>query len=156
MASFIKPSTGAKTSRRAFTAVAEINVTPMVDVMLVLLVIFIVTAPLLTTGVNVNLPQTARTKSLPQDNTALTLTVEKDGAISLNAAKQDTEKLDLETLGARLAAVREANPQVRVYVKGDKEVPYGVMMDVMAQVTAAGITQVAFVTDPRKTQGQKR
>ncbi len=156
MASFIKPSTGAKTSRRAFTAVAEINVTPMVDVMLVLLVIFIVTAPLLTTGVNVNLPQTQRTRSLPQDNTALTLTVEKDGSISLNAAKQDVEKLDLEALGARLAAVHEANPEVRVYVKGDKDVPYGVMMDVMAQVTAAGITQVAFVTDPRRANQQKR
>ena len=156
MAAFIKPSSGTKTSRRTFTAVAEINVTPMVDVMLVLLVIFIVTAPLLTTGVNVNLPQTTRTKSLPQDNTALTLTVEKDGAITLNAAKKDTEKLDLDALGARLAAVREANPQVRVYVKGDKDVPYGVMMDVMAQVTAAGITQVAFVTDPRKINRPQR
>ena len=66
MASFIKPSSGTKTSRRAFAPVAEINVTPMVDVMLVLLVIFIVTAPLLTTGVNVNLPQTSRARSLPQ------------------------------------------------------------------------------------------
>ena len=156
MAAFIKPSSGTKTSRRAFTAVAEINVTPMVDVMLVLLVIFIVTAPLLTTGVNVNLPQTARTKPLPQDNTALTLTVEKDGSISLNAAKEDTVHLDLDTLAARLTAVREANPQVRVYVKGDKDVAYGVMMDVMAQVTSAGITQVAFVTDPRRTNRTKR
>ena len=150
MASFIKPSSGAKTSRRAFTAVSEINVTPMVDVMLVLLVIFIVTAPLLTTGVNVNLPQTTRARSLPQDNTALTLTVEKDGRVTLNAAKQDTVSLDMEALAARLTAVREANPQVRVYVKGDKDVPYGVMMEVMAEVTAAGITQVAFVTDPRR------
>ena len=150
MAVYIKPSSGAKTSRRTFSPVAEINVTPMVDVMLVLLVIFIVTAPLLTTGVNVNLPQTTRARSLPQDNTALTLTVEKDGTVTLNAAKQDAVKLDLETLRERLSAVREANPQVRVYVKGDKEVAYGVMMDVMAEVTAAGITQVAFVTEPRR------
>ncbi len=156
MAAFIKPSSGTKTSRRAFAPVAEINVTPMVDVMLVLLVIFIVTAPLLTTGVNVNLPQTSRARSLPQDNTALTLTVEKDGTVTLNAAKQDAVKLDADTLQGRLAAIREANPQVRVYVKGDKDVSYGVMMDVMASVTAAGITQVAFVTDPRKPQKTPR
>ena len=151
MASFIKPSSGTKTSRRAFAPVAEINVTPMVDVMLVLLVIFIVTAPLLTTGVNVNLPQTSRARSLPQDNTALTLTVQKDGTVTLNAVKQDAVTLDIDTLVARLTAVREANPQVRVYVKGDKDVSYGVMMEVMAGVTSAGITQVAFVTDPRKS-----
>jgi biopolymer transport protein TolR len=156
MASFIKPSSGAKTSRRAFTAVSEINVTPMVDVMLVLLVIFIVTAPLLTTGVNVNLPQTARTRSLPQDNAALTLTVERDGSISLNAAKEDAVKFDLDTLRVRLTAVREANPDVRIYVKGDTEVPYGRMMEVMAEVTGAGITQVAFVTEPRRNARSPR
>ena len=150
MAVFIKPSSGAKTSRRVFTPVAEINVTPMVDVMLVLLVIFIVTAPLLTTGVNVNLPQTTRARSLPQDNTALTLTVEKDGTVTLNAAKQDAVRLDMDTLRGRLSAVREANPQVRIYVKGDKDVAYGVMMQVMTEVTGAGITQVAFVTEQAK------
>jgi biopolymer transport protein TolR len=145
MAVFIKPSSGQKTSRRSFTAMAEINVTPMVDVMLVLLVIFIVTAPLLTSGVNVKLPQTTRTKSLPQDNKALTLYVEKDGTLTLN----DT-KVALDALSARLQAVREANPEIRVYVKGDTEALYGMMMQVMAEVTAAGITQVAFVTEPPK------
>ena len=143
MAVFIKPSTGAKSSRRSFSPMADINVTPMVDVMLVLLVIFIVTAPLLTTGVNVNLPQTRRTKALPQDNKALTLYVDRDGAISLNDAK-----LDVDALGARLDAIRQSNPDVRIYVKGDKDVSYGVMMQVMAAVVAAGITQVAFVTEP--------
>ena len=156
MASFIKPSSGVKTTRRTFTAVAEINVTPMVDVMLVLLVIFIVTAPLLTTGVNVNLPQTSRARSLPQDNTALTLTIERDGSISLNAAKQDVVRLDLDALRERLTAIREANPQIRVYVKGDAQVPYGRMMEVMAEVTGAGITQVAFVTEPRRNLPPKR
>lgn len=154
--SFIKPSSGQKTSRRAFSAVAEINVTPMVDVMLVLLVIFIVTAPLLTTGVNVNLPQTSRARSLPQDNTALTLTVERDGQVTLNSPKQDAERLDMETVTGKLSAIREANPEVRIYVKGDKEVPYGVMMEVMSAVTAAGITQVAFVTEPKKTTRSPR
>ena len=88
-------------SRRAFSPVSEINVTPMVDVMLVLLVIFIVTAPLLTTGVNVKLPQVAHAKSLPQDNKALTLYVEKDGTITLNDAKVDADELR-----ARLTAIR--------------------------------------------------
>ncbi len=151
MAVFIKPSSGAKTSRRAFTPMAEINVTPMVDVMLVLLVIFIVTAPLLTTGVNVKLPQTSKTKSLPQDNKALTLYVERDGTLTLNEAK-----LDMDALTSRLEGVREANPEVRVYVKGDKDVAYGQMMQVMAAVTAAGITQVAFVTEPPKSSAKKK
>jgi biopolymer transport protein TolR len=145
MAAFIKQSSGAKTSRRAFSPMADINVTPMVDVMLVLLVIFIVTAPLLTTGVNVKLPQTKKAKSLPQDNKALTLYVERDGSLTLNDAKVDTD-----SLSARLAAVRDSNPDVRVYVKGDKDVSYGLMMQVMASVTAAGITQVAFVTEPQR------
>ena len=124
---------------------ADINITPMVDVMLVLLVIFIVTAPLLTTGVNVKLPQTTKTKSLPQDNKALTLYVEKNGNLTLNEAE-----ITLDALGARLKSVREANPDVRIYVKGDSDVPYGSMMQIMAEVTAAGVTQVAFVTDPSK------
>ena len=81
---------GGRRGRRRAAVMAEINVTPMVDVMLVLLVIFIVTAPLLTSGVNVNLPQTRNTKSLPQDNKALTLYVEKDGSLTLNDAKVDT------------------------------------------------------------------
>ena len=145
MAVFIKPSSGAKTSRRSYAPMADINVTPMVDVMLVLLVIFIVTAPLLTTGVNVKLPQTTHTKSLPQDNKALTLYVEKDGSITLNETK-----MGLDTLTARLTAIRENNPEVRIYVKGDAQASYGQMMEIMAQVTAAGITQVAFVTEPPK------
>jgi biopolymer transport protein TolR len=144
MAVFIKSQAGGKArTRRAFSPIADINVTPMVDVMLVLLVIFIVTAPLLTSGVNVNLPQTKATKSLPQDNKALTLYVERSGALTLNDAK-----VDADALRARLDAIRQSNPQVRVYVKGDRDVSYGLMMQVMASVTAAGITQVAFVTEP--------
>ena len=146
MASFIKPSGGTKRSRRAFAPMADINVTPMVDVMLVLLVIFIVTAPLLTTGVNVKLPQTSKAKSLPQDNKALTLYVERDGSLTLNDAK-----VDVDSLRARLTAMVGSNPDLRIYVKGDTDVSYGLMMQVMASVTSAGITQVAFVTQPQRT-----
>ena len=144
MAVFVKPANRGGGRRRVYSPIAEINVTPMVDVMLVLLVIFIVTAPLLTSGVNVNLPQINRAKSLPHDNKALTLYVEQDGRLTLNETP-----VDEETMRARLAAIRESNPQVRVYVRGDRDVSYGRMMEVMASVTGAGITQVAFVTEPR-------
>ncbi len=152
MASFIKPSAGAKTGRRAFHAVAEINVTPMVDVMLVLLVIFIVTAPLLTKGVDVNLPQTNASKSLPQDNQPLTLTVQKDGTLTLN----EKTNIQFDALRAQMTAIRESNPNVRVYVRGDADVSYGQMMQVMAEVTGAGITQVAFVTEKPRNPAKPR
>ena len=112
-------------SRRA--SLSEINVTPLVDVMLVLLIIFMITAPLLAKGVKVNLPQTRNTKSLPQDNKALTLYIEKDGTLSLNDSK-----VDAETLRARLEAIRQSNPEVRLYVKGDEGVSYGLVMQATA------------------------
>ncbi|MGE3333320.1 MAG: protein TolR [Rhodospirillaceae bacterium] len=152
MASFIKPSSGAKTGRRAFHAVAEINVTPMVDVMLVLLVIFIVTAPLLTKGVDVNLPQTNASKSLPQDNQPLTLTVQKDGTLTLN----EKTNIQFDALRAQMVAIRESNPNVRIYVRGDAEISYGQMMQVMAEVTGAGVTQVAFVTEKPRNPAKPR
>jgi biopolymer transport protein TolR len=144
---FIKSAGGGKASRRSFSPIAEINVTPMVDVMLVLLVIFIITAPLLTTGVNVNLPQTSRAKSLPQDNKPLTIFVQKDGTFYLNNPEN---KVDMTDLRARLAAAKSSNPDLNIYVRGDKDVPYGTMMTAMAEVQAAGFTRVAFVTDPPK------
>ncbi len=152
MAAFIKPSAGVKTGRRTFHAVAEINVTPMVDVMLVLLVIFIVTAPLLTKGVDVNLPQTNASKSLPQDNQPLTLTVQKDGTLTLN----EKTNVQFDALRAQMTAIRESNPNVRVYVRGDADVSYGQMMQVMAEVTGAGITQVAFVTEKPRNPAKPR
>jgi biopolymer transport protein TolR len=152
MASFIKPSSGAKIGRRTFHAVAEINVTPMVDVMLVLLVIFIVTAPLLTKGVDVNLPQTNASKSLPQDNQPLTLTVQKDGTLTLN----EKTNIQFDALRAQMTAIRESNPNVRIYVRGDADVSYGQMMQVMAEVTGAGITQVAFVTEKPRNPAKPR
>jgi biopolymer transport protein TolR len=131
--------------RRAFAPMAEINVTPMVDVMLVLLVIFIITAPLLTTGVDVNLPQT-QAQSLPQDNQPYQVTVETDGTLTIGTETQVT----LEELSAKLAAALEGNRDLRVYVRGDKEVPYGMMMQVISEINGAGVTQVAFVTQPPK------
>jgi biopolymer transport protein TolR len=110
-------------------------------VMLVLLVIFIVAAPLLTTGVDVDLPE-ATTPNLPQDNKALTVNVTKDGV-----TLQETP-VDLQNLGARLKAVTEANPEVRIYVRADKSLAYGEVMTVMSEIYKAGLRNAALVTDP--------
>lgn len=142
MGMFVKPDEGGGGVRRQpYRPMAEINVTPMVDVMLVLLVIFIVAAPLLTTGVEVNLPE-ATTPNLAQENQAVTVTINKDG-VTLQSLP-----VDLDKLGARLKAVTEANPDVRIYVRADKSLAYGVVMDVMSQIYQAGLRNAALVTDP--------
>jgi biopolymer transport protein TolR len=136
---------GTRRDHRIFAPMSEINVTPMVDVMLVLLVIFIITAPLLTTGVKVNLPQ-AQARSLPQDSKPYQVTVEKDGSLIIGTENRVT----LDELGAKLSAALEGNRDLRVYVRGDEEVPYGLMMQVISEINAAGVTQAAFVTQPPK------
>ncbi len=136
---------GIRRDYRIFAPMSEINVTPMVDVMLVLLVIFIITAPLLTTGVKVNLPQ-AQARSLPQDSKPYQVTVEKDGSLIIGTEN----KVTLDELGAKLSAALEGNRDLRVYVRGDEEVPYGLMMQVISEINAAGVTQAAFVTQPPK------
>jgi biopolymer transport protein TolR len=122
---------------------AEINVTPMVDVMLVLLIIFMVSAPLLTVGVPVDLPQT-QAKSLDQDKEPLTVSVNVKGIYL-----QNTE-IPGEELVAKLKAVAEARGggfDERIFVRGDKQVDYGTMMKVMGRISAAGFRRVALVTE---------
>ena len=122
---------------------SEINVTPMVDVMLVLLIIFMVSAPLLTVGVPLDLPQT-QAKSLDQDKNPLTLSVNVKGQVFLN----DTE-IGLNDLVAKLKAVTEARGGLdeRIFVRGDKKVDYGTVMRVMGRLSAAGFRRVALVTE---------
>ena len=120
---------------------SDINVTPMVDVMLVLLVIFMVTAPLLTVGVQVDLPKT-EASSLPGQDEPLTVTVDAEGRIFL----QETE-VDLESLAPRLAAITGNNPEARIFVRGDRTIHYGRVMEVMGTVNAAGYQRVALVTE---------
>lgn len=143
MGMFVQPGGGGGggSRRQPYRPMAEINVTPMVDVMLVLLVIFIVAAPLLTTGVEVDLPE-ATTPNLPQDDKALTVNVNRDGV-----TLQETP-VELQNLGARLKAVTEANPEVRIYVRADKSLAYGEVMDVMSEIYKAGLRNAALVTDP--------
>jgi biopolymer transport protein TolR len=122
---------------------SEINVTPMVDVMLVLLIIFMVSAPLLTVGVPIDLPQ-SQAKSLDQDKEPLTVSVNDKGQIFL----QNTE-IAADDLVAKMQAVAEARggKEARVYVRGDKKVDYGTMMRVMGRLSSAGFNRVALVTE---------
>ena len=138
--------------RRAHRPMSEINVTPMVDVMLVLLVIFMVTAPLLTVGVKVDLPKTKASVISGQDE-PLTITVDGEGRIYL----QETE-LDLEALAPRLIAITSNNPDVRIFLRCDKTIQYGRVMEVMGTVNGAGFTKVALVTESLKrgTAGKTR
>ena len=132
-----------KRRHRRNPVMAEINVTPMVDVMLVLLIIFMVSAPLLTVGVPVDLPQT-QAKSLDQDKEPLTVSVNVKGIYL-----QNTE-IPGEELVAKLKAVAEARGggfDERIFVRGDKQVDYGTMMKVMGRISAAGFRRVALVTE---------
>uniref|UniRef100_Q07HF6 Biopolymer transport protein ExbD/TolR n=1 Tax=Rhodopseudomonas palustris (strain BisA53) TaxID=316055 RepID=Q07HF6_RHOP5 len=134
---------GGRRGRRRAPVMAEINVTPMVDVMLVLLIIFMVAAPMLTVGVPLDLPQT-QAKSLEQDKNPLTLSVNVKGQVYLN----ETE-IALDDLVAKLKAVTEARAGLdeRIFVRGDKKVDYGTVMKVMGRLSAAGFRRVALVTE---------
>jgi biopolymer transport protein TolR len=129
--------------RRRHGIMSEINVTPMVDVMLVLLIIFMVSAPLLTVGVPIDLPQ-SQAKSLDQDKQPITVSVNGQGQVFL----QDTE-IPVDELVAKLRAVTESRGGMdeRVYVRGDRKVDYGTVMKVMGRLSSAGFRRVALVTE---------
>ena len=122
---------------------AEINVTPMVDVVLVLLIIFMVSAPLLTVGVPIDLPQT-QAKSLDQDKEPLAISVNVKGQVYL----QETE-IGVDELVPKLKAITEARggADERIYVRGDRQVDYGTVMRIMGRLSAAGFRRVALVTE---------
>jgi biopolymer transport protein TolR len=128
---------------RRKAVMSEINVTPMVDVMLVLLIIFMVSAPLLTVGVPIDLPQT-QAKSLDQDREPLTLSVGLDGKVFL----QNSE-IPIDELVPKLKAVTDARGgfDERIYVRGDRKVDYGTVMRVMGRLSSAGFRRVALVTE---------
>jgi biopolymer transport protein TolR len=130
---------------------AEINVTPMVDVMLVLLIIFMVSAPLLTAGVPLELPQT-QAKTLEQENKEpLTVSVDEKGQTYL----QNTE-ISLEEVVPKLKAITDARggADERIYVRGDRQVDYGTVMKLMGRISAAGYRRVALVTDVEQGAGR--
>jgi biopolymer transport protein TolR len=123
---------------------ADINVTPFVDVMLVLLIVFMVTAPLLTVGVPVDLPKT-HAQALGQDREPLSVTVRRNGHIYV----QNTQ-VDEDDLVPKLTAIAGNGYDQRIFVRGDKSVDYGRVMEVMALISAAGFTHIGLVTDVAK------
>jgi biopolymer transport protein TolR len=130
-----------RSRRRTTHVMSEINVTPMVDVLLVLLIIFMVAAPLLTVGVAIDLPQT-QAKSLAQDREPLTVTVNDKGQVYL----QNTD-IKLDELIPKLQAIAKSGGDERIYVRGDKKVDYGTVMRVMGRLSAAGYRRVALITE---------
>ena len=129
---------------------AEINVTPMVDVMLVLLIIFMVSAPMLTVGVPIDLPQT-QAKSLDTDKEPLTVSVNMKGEVYL----QDSA-VPIDELVAKLKAVTDARGgmEERIFVRGDRQVDYGTVMKVMGRLSSAGFRRVALVTEIEQGSGR--
>jgi biopolymer transport protein TolR len=123
---------------------SQINVTPMVDVMLVLLVVFMITAPLLTVGVPVDLPKTSAGRLLGQDE-PLVISVNNEGKLFL----QETE-LQLDRLVPRLLALTETKKDTRIFLRGDRAIAYGRVMEVMGAMNRAGFTRVALVTEQPK------
>ena len=133
-----------KRRHRRNPVMSEINVTPMVDVMLVLLIIFMVSAPLLTVGVPIDLPQTQASSLDQADKEPLAISVNTDGKVFL----QNTE-IKLDELVPKLQAISQARGgnDERIYVRGDKTVNYGTVMKVMGRLSAAGFRKVALVTE---------
>jgi len=127
-------------SNRNRDVLSEINVTPFVDVMLVLLVIFMVTAPLLQQGIDVNLPR-AKGRDLPPEE-RITLTIKKHGVIYMNE-----NPVTITEMGNKLKAVSKLNPNV--FLKADKDVPYGFVVEVMGEIKEAGIEKLGMVTEPK-------
>ena len=124
-----------------YRPLAEINVTPLVDVMLVLLIIFMVTAPLMTSGVSVDLPKT-NAQPLNNDSEPVTVSIRANGDIFLG-----DEPVPLPDVVGRLKAVAQDNPDRRIFVRGDKDLPYGRIMEVMGTITQGGFTRVALLAE---------
>jgi biopolymer transport protein TolR len=131
--------------------VAEINVTPFVDVMLVLLIIFMVTAPMMTQGIDVNLPQTEG-PAIQSEEERLIVTVAQDRKLYINEYE-----VELDNLGAKLSALarNQQSQNQGVFLRADQSIPYGVVVEVMAVIRQAGISQIGMVTEPLNNSGKK-
>lgn len=127
--------------RRRAEPLSEINVTPFVDVMLVLLVIFMITAPMMTAGVNVDLPKSAA-KAIKGDDEPLAVSVTNSGKIYIQ--KSETE---LSELAKKIEAIAGENKEVRIFIRGDDKVDYGKVMQALGEINAAGYTKVSLITE---------
>ena len=123
---------------------SEINVTPFVDVMLVLLIVFMITAPLLQTGVEIELPE-VNTPNIPETKDPLIVSINKKNEIFISK-----KKLTSDLLNAKLKEIKKANPKIQVYVRADKSVTYEILMKLMKQIIDSGILNVNLITLPKK------
>jgi biopolymer transport protein TolR len=136
---------GGRGGRGRYRPMSEINVTPLVDVMLVLLVVFMVTAPLLTVGVSVDLPQT-QAPPINEPKEPLVITLNREGVIFVQESSIETD-----ALVPKLQAITGANPDAVIYVRGDKAINYGRVLEVMSLVSSAGFRKVSLVAEAPKT-----
>jgi biopolymer transport protein TolR len=128
----------------------EINVTPMVDVMLVLLIIFMITAPMLTSGVQVDLPKAASAPLAGQDE-PLVVSIQADGKVFVQKTP-----VTVDELGAKLKAIAGEKSDTRIFVRGDRSVDYGRVMHVVGAINAAGYTKVALITEQTEDTSSRR
>jgi len=136
-------------------AMSQINVVPYIDVMLVLLVIFMITAPLLAQGVKVDLPQATSEPLKKSDQEPVVVSVDKDGALYINVGEHKDKPIDAETLVARVAAVLRRRPGTAVLVRGDSDANYGKVVSAMVLLQKAGVSNVGLVTrQPPETSKQ--
>tara|TARA_Y100000590_G_C15491688_1_gene927999 strand:- start:542 stop:958 length:417 start_codon:yes stop_codon:yes gene_type:complete len=133
-----------KLRRSAREPISEINVTPFVDVMLVLLIIFMVTAPLLTVGVQVDLPETSA-DTLPEETEPLTLTINSKGEIFIQESK-----VEFDNIIPKILAVSNNRTDTRIFVRGDKTINYGRVLEIMGMLSGSGFTKVALISEPFK------
>ncbi len=137
--------------RRRSRTMSEINVTPFVDVMLVLLIVFMITAPLMTVGVPVDLPET-EAGSISDETEPLVISIKPDGEIYLQESP-----ITLETLTPRLRAITGENNKARIFIRGDKALNYGTIMEIMGTITSAGFEKVALITEmPKVAQSTQK
>ena len=131
-------------SRHSRTLMSEINVTPFVDVMLVLLIVFMVTAPMLTVGVPVNLPN-SDADSLPDDKEPLTISINSKGEIFIQKSK-----IGYSELIPKLLAISKNRTDTRIYVRGDRNINYGRVMEVMGKLSGSGFSKVALISETKR------
>jgi len=147
MGASLAGQTGGRRRRgQRYRPMSDINVTPFVDVMLVLLIVFMVTAPLLTVGVPIDLPE-SKAKQLDSKKEPLTISVDNEGRVFL----QDTE-ITIDEMVPKLTAVAEQGVEERVFVRGDQSVDYGTVMRVMGRLNAAGFNRIALVTQMEQSE----
>ncbi len=149
-AQIISGSSGRRGSRYSRRQVSDINVTPFVDVMLVLLVVFMVTAPLMTVAVPVDLPKT-QAHTMSQDKEPLVVSIDAQGHVFLM-----DKGLKLDELVPKLKAITGTNAEARIFVRGDKDLAYGRIMEVMGTISSAGFTKVALVAELPHPGAEKR